>query len=167
LGAYRADRAKHAVRLVQFRQGGVLRRYVTNVLDPRVLPPADLARLYACRWDVALAFKLVKRHLGLHLLWSAHPGVVLHQVWAVLTIAQTVQALRGEIAGQAGVDVFEVSVPLLVEYLPLLLEQGEDPVTFFVAAGRRLALSAPPAGPSSAPPTSPRPRSTRGHPTSS
>jgi hypothetical protein len=143
LGKYRADRAKHAVRLVQFRHGTGLHRYVTNVLDPQVLPPADLARLYARRWDIELAFKLVKRHLGLHLLWSAKPGIVLHQVWAVLTIAQIVQAVRVEIAGTAGVDVFEVSVPLLVEYLPLLLEQGEDPVAFFVAEGRRLAFIRP------------------------
>jgi hypothetical protein len=143
LGKYRADRAKHAVRLVQFRHGAVLHRYLTNVLDPRVLPPAELARLYARRWDIELAFTLVKRHLGLHLLWSAKPGVVLHQVWAVLTIAQVVQALRVEIAAEAGVDPFEVSVPLLVEYLPLLLEQGEDPVAFFVAEGRRLAFIRP------------------------
>jgi len=143
LGKYRADRAKHAVRLVQFRHGATLHRYLTNVLDPHLLPPAEVARLYARRWDVELAFKLVKRHLTLHLLWSAKPGVVLHQVWAVLTIAQVVQALRVEIAGEAGVDPFEVSVPLLVEYLPLLLEQGEDPVAFFVAEGRRLAFIRP------------------------
>ena len=143
LGAYRADRAKHAVRLVQFRQGGVLHRYLTNVLDPHTLPPADVARLYARRWDIELAFKLVKRHLGLHLLWSAKVGVVLHQVWAVLTIAQVVQALRVEIAGRAGVDPFEVSLPLLVEYLPALLARGEDPVAVFVADGRRLGFIRP------------------------
>jgi DDE family transposase len=143
LGKYRADRAKHAVRLIQYRHGATLHRYLTNVLDPHVLPPAAAARLYARRWDIELAFKLVKRHLGLHLLWSAKPGVVLHQVWAVLAIAQVVQALRVEIAGEAGVDPFEVSVPLLVEYLPLLLEQGEDPVAFFVAEGRRLAFIRP------------------------
>jgi len=143
LGKYRADRAKHAVRLIQFRQGTTLYRYLTNVLDPQVLSPAAAARLYARRWDIELAFKLVKRHLKLHLLWSAKPGVVLHQLWAVLTIAQVVQALRGEIAGEAGVDPFEVSIPLLVEYLPLLLEQGEDPVAFFVAEGRRLAFIRP------------------------
>lgn len=143
LGKHRADRAKHAVRLVQFRHGAILHRYVTNVLDPRVLPPADLARLYARRWDIELAFKLVKRHLGLHLLWSAKPGVVLHQVWAVLTIAQVVQALRVEIAGRAEVDPFAVSLPLLVAYLPLLLADGADPVAFFVTEGRRLQFIRP------------------------
>lgn len=143
LGAYNADKAKHAVRLVQFRDGPTLRRYVTNVRDPRVLTPLAVAQLYARRWDVELAFKLVKRHLGLHLLWSAKPGVLLHQVWAVLTIAQIVHALRLEIAGTAGVDPFEVSVPLLVAYLPLLLAQGDDPVVFFVQEGRRLGFIRP------------------------
>jgi hypothetical protein len=143
LGRYRADRAKHAVRLIQFRQQGVLRRYVTNVLDPTQLPPRAVAELYARRWDIELAFKLVKHHLGLHLLWSAKPGVVLHQVWAVLTIAQIVHALRLEIAGTAGVDPFEVSVPLLVEYLPLLLAQQQDPVAVFVDQGRQLLFIRP------------------------
>jgi hypothetical protein len=143
LGAYNADKAKHAVRLVQFRHGNALYRYVTNVLDPELLPAKELARLYARRWDVELAFKLVKRHLGLHLLWSAKPGVLLQQVWAVLTIAQVLQALRVEIAGRAGVDPFEVSLPLLVEYLPALLARGEDPVAVFVAEGRRLGFIRP------------------------
>ena len=121
LGAYRADRAKHAVRLVQFRHGATLHRYLTNVLDPQQLPPKEVARLYARRWDLELAFKLVKRHLGLHLLWSAKPGVILQQVWAVLTVAQVVQALRLEIAGRAGVD----------------------PVALFVTEGRRLQFIRP------------------------
>jgi hypothetical protein len=143
LGAYRADRAKHAVRLVQFRHGTTVYRYLTNVLDPQVLPLKEVARLYARRWDIELAFKVVKRHLGLHLLWSAKPGVILQQVWAVLTIAQVVQALRLEIAGKAGVDPFEVSLPLLVEYVPRFLADGIDPVALFVTDGRRLQFIRP------------------------
>jgi hypothetical protein len=53
LGAYRADRAKHAVRLVQFRQGRTLYRYITNVRDARVFPPSMLVQVYACRWEPA------------------------------------------------------------------------------------------------------------------
>jgi len=143
LGAHRADRAKHAVRLVQFRHNGALRRYVTNVLDPAVLPMADLARLYARRWDIELAFNLVKTHLGLHLLWGSKPAVVLQQVWAVFTIAQVLQALRLEIAGKAGVDPYEVSLPLLVEYLPFFAARGLDPVRVVVEQGRALRLIRP------------------------
>jgi len=143
LGAHRADRAKHAVRLVQFRQGGTLYRYVTNVLDPTVLPMAEIARLYARRWDIELACNLVKTHLGLHLLWGAKPVVVLQQGWAVLIIAQVLQALRLEIAGRAGVDPYEVSLPLLVEYLPFFAARGLDPVAVFVEQGRALRFIRP------------------------
>jgi len=48
-GAHRADRTAHADRLVQFQARGGLRTYVTNVRDPRVLPLAEIARLYARR----------------------------------------------------------------------------------------------------------------------
>ena len=37
---------------------------------------------------------------------------------------QVLQALRVEIAGQAGVDVYDVSLPLLVKYLPLFADRG-------------------------------------------
>src|SRR2546430_13463638 len=60
LGKYRADRAKYAVRLVQFYHHGRLHRYLTNVLDPQQLSLADIARLYARRWDIELAFGVLK-----------------------------------------------------------------------------------------------------------
>jgi len=137
LGAHNADKAAHPVRLVQVRHGTQRVRYSTNVRDPHQLSPAGLARLYARRWDIDLAFTLVKRHLGLHLRWSAKPGVVPQQVWAVLTVAQVVQGLRLEIAAAAGVDPFEVSLPPLAHSLPLLWERGDDPVAVFAAGGRR------------------------------
>lgn len=133
LGKHRADRAKHAVRLVQFRHGATVFRYVTNVHDPQLLPMADIARLYARRWDVEMAFNLIKTQLGLHLLWSAKTEVVLQQVWAVLIIAQLWQALRLTIAHEAGVDPFEVSLPLLIRYLPQYAARGLDPVAAFLA----------------------------------
>lgn len=136
LGAHRADRAAQAVRLVRFRQGATLHTYLTNVLDPTVLPLREVARLYARRWDIELAFKTVKRHLGLHLLWSAKVAVILQQVWAVLIISQILQALQLEIAGRAGVDPFDVSLALLVEEAPRYAQAGRDPVAAFVEHGR-------------------------------
>jgi hypothetical protein len=143
LGAHRADRAAHAVRLVQFRRGAALHRYVTNVRDPRRLPLAEIARLYARRWDIEMAVDLAKTELGLHLLWSAKPPVVLAQVWAVLLIAQVLQALRVLVAAAAGVDPFEVSLPLLVRYLPQYARRGHDPIAAFAADGPRLGFVRP------------------------
>lgn len=143
LGAYAADRAAHAVRLVQFRVQDRLHQYVTNVRDPTLLPPRDLACLYARRWDIELAFSLVKEHLHLHLFWACKPVVVLQQVWAVFTIAQIFQALRLEIAARAGVDPFEVSLALLVQDFPDFLATEPDPIAAFIACGRQVGYIRP------------------------
>lgn len=143
LGAHRADRAAHAVRLVQFTVGGQTWRYVTNVLDPVAFSPRAIAAVYARRWDIELAFKLIKRHLGLHLLWGARPALVLQQVWAVLILSQILQALRLEVAGRAGADPFEVSLPLLVEYFPRYAAAGHDPLPIFLEQGRALGFIRP------------------------
>ncbi len=143
LGAYRADRAKHAVRRVQFRQSGVLRSYLTNVLDPQVLTMHDIAKLYARRWDIEMAIQLVKQHLGVRLWWSTNLVVVQQQLWATLIIAQVVMGLRMEIAGRAEVDVFDVSVSLLVQYLPRYAARGVDPVAAFLRDGRQAKFIRP------------------------
>jgi hypothetical protein len=143
LGAYRADKAAHAVRLVRFPVDGKVRIYITNVLDPTVLPMLEIATLYARRWDFELAVNLIKRHLGLHIWWSAKGVVILQQVWAVLIISQVLQALRIEIAGRAGVDPFEVSMALLIEYAPHYAYSGQDPIAVFVDQGRELRFIRP------------------------
>jgi hypothetical protein len=143
LGTYRADRAAHPVRLVQYRHGATLHRYLTNVCDPQQLPLNDVVQLYARRWDIELAFQLIKQHLGLSLWWSTKDRVIHQQLYAILIIAQIVQALRLEIAGRAGVAVFDVSLPLLVRYLPVFAARGEDPVARFVTDGRLVGFIRP------------------------
>lgn len=143
LGKYRADRGKHTVRLVCFRHGNQIRSYITNVLEPERMSMAEIARLYARRWDIEMAVQLVKQHLGARLWWSDKDVVIHQQLLAVLIIAQIVQALRVEIAARAGVDLFEVSLPLLVEYLPQFAANGEDPVEAFVAHGRAAGFIRP------------------------
>ena len=143
LGAYRADRAAHLVRLVQFRQGTHLCRYLTNVTDPAKLSMLDIARLYARRWDIELAFKLLKRELGLHLWWAATPVLVLQQLLAALILAQLLHALQLEIAAQAQVDPFEVSLPILVKLLAHPPATSQPLVPLLVERGRLLGLIRP------------------------
>lgn len=141
LGAYRADRARYAVRLVTFRVGKTYFQYITNVVHPTLLSLHDVAVLYARRWDIEMAFKLIKRELGLHLFWSAKTAVLLQQVWAVLLISQILHGLQLEIAGKAGVDPFDVSLPLLVEYLPRW--NDIDFIDFVVREGREAGFIRP------------------------
>jgi hypothetical protein len=150
LGSYRADRARYVVRLITFRSGETTYQYITNVLNPRLLSMKEVAVLYARRWDIEMAFKLIKRELGLHLFWSAKPVVILQQIWAVLLISQILHALQLEIAGKAGVDPFDVSLSLLVEYLPewndvdfiaLVVERGRE--AGFIRPSRRIRIQTP------------------------
>lgn len=144
LGAYRADRAAHAVRLIQYEVQGVIYRYLTNVLDPALLSLPAIAHLYARRWDIELAFKLVKQQLKLACLWSAKREVIVQQVWATLIIAQIVHCLQLEVAARAGVDPFDVSLPLLVQYLPDYAREGKgDPLDWFVKVGRQARFIRP------------------------
>lgn len=143
LGKHRANRAAHAVRLVRFRVAGREHAYLTNVLDPQLFPAQEIARAYARRWDFELAVAFVKRELGPHLVWSSKPAVIEAQVWAVLTVAQVLSALRYEVALRSGADVFEVSMPLLVRWMPLFAAGGEDPVEAFVTRGRAAGFIRP------------------------
>jgi hypothetical protein len=137
LGAYRADRAAHAVRLLKVQLGAHTYSYITNVLNPARLTAGDMVRLYGRRWDIEMAINLVKTHLNLHLWWSAKPVVIVQQIWAVLIISQILQALHLEIAGRADVDVDDVSMALLLQYLPIFAQDGHDPVEYFLEVGRQ------------------------------
>lgn len=143
LGKYRADHAAVAIRLVRFTVGQNQFQYLTNVLDPWTLPIQEIAQLYARRWDIEMAFRMVKQYLKLHILWSAKLEIVLLQVWAVLIISQVLQAIRLEIAGLAEVDPFDVSLPLLVQYVPQLTLENKNPIEMIVRDGRELGFIRP------------------------
>ena len=136
LGKYRADRAAHAVRLVQWTQGQRTWAYLTNVIEPQQLPLADIAQLYARRWDIERMFNLVKTHLHLHWLWSSQITVVIHQLYAVFTVAQIILGLRTEIADRAAAEVDDVSLDLLIRWLPRFAQTGQDPLQVIVERGR-------------------------------
>ena len=90
-----------------------------------------------------MALRLIKQHLGLHLIWSAKVVVIQQQVLAVLIISQVLQALRLEIAWRAGVDPFEVSLPLFIKYASWYASEGRDPVEAFIERGRELEYIRP------------------------
>jgi hypothetical protein len=143
LGVHSSDRAGELARLVSFRRGSQQYWYLTNVRDPAVLPIVDIARLYARRWDIELAFRELKEHLQLRLLWSAKLGVIYQQIWASLILAQLVHAYQVELAAQAGVEPFDVSLALLSRHLPRLLLHTADPMGFLVQHGRAMGLIRP------------------------
>jgi hypothetical protein len=143
LGQYRADRAAYAVRLVQVTRGRQTWAYLTNVLEPQRLSLADISQLYARRWDIERMFNLVKTHLHLHWLWSSQLTVVIHQVYAVFTVAQIILGLRADIAQRAQADVDDVSLDLMIRWLPRFAQEGEDPVQAIAERGRQAKIIRP------------------------
>ena len=146
LGAHRADRAKHPVRLIEFVVNGTRRQYITNVRDPQQLSIRQVAELYALRCRIERAFNLVKTDLQLQVLWSSKKAVCHHQIWGVLLIAQLILAARAEVAERAACDLDWVSTALLVRYLPRHARRFSDPIGHFAEVGRRLEFIRKPRG---------------------
>ncbi len=143
LGKYRADRAGNAVRLVLFSSGNTQYGYLTNVLDPTHLSMQGIAQLYARRWDIELAFKLLKCELGLQIWWAARPELVMIQLWIALILAQILHALQLHVALQAEVEPFDVSLHVLVDLLGSM-PAGTTPILDrLIEDGRFLGLIRP------------------------
>jgi Transposase DDE domain len=140
MGESRTNRAGEAVRLIQYRWKGQWYSHLTNVLDPLLLSAADVSRLSARRWDIELAFRLLKDHLHLNLLWSAKWNVIGTQVWACLTLAQLFHGLQMQLAQQADVQPFDGSMALLVRQVPRLLTHGLAPVPRLLQYGRAMGI---------------------------
>jgi hypothetical protein len=125
LGKYRADQAKHAVRLVTVTYKGKKRSYITNVLDPFLLPVEDVVRLYAKRWDIETAFLFIKRVLKLHVIWSARPDIIKLQIYATLAVSQMYRAIKRQLAVRAGVPDDYISDILLPKVIPDLMKRHD------------------------------------------
>jgi len=140
LGAYRSDQAAHAVRLIQFRRDNHLYCYITNVLDPQMLPFHDVVQLYARRWDIELVFLLLKEHFGLHIWWSSKQDLMLCQLWIALILAHLLIRLRFQVAEAASVSYFDISIPILLDLLRRFSQTSTPLVSRLAESGRFLKL---------------------------
>lgn len=128
------------MRLVRLGDGVGVRVYLTNVCDPQMLSLGDVAQLYARRWDIEMAFRLLKEYLGMSHWWSSKQELILVQIWVVLILSHIVSALRERIALAADCDLFEVSVPVLVDLLPRICSPSTFHLEQLIQAGRHLGL---------------------------
>ncbi|GCE04850.1 IS4 family transposase [Dictyobacter aurantiacus] len=145
LGAYRADRCAHRVRLIQFEHHGKLYQYLTNICEPDRLSMSEAARLYARRWEIELAFKALKCTLGIRVWWSCDPLLVLQQLFAAFILAQVLHALHAQVAFAAQVPLFDVSLPVLATLLAQAPTRsgGQPLIQRLLEVGRRQGLIRP------------------------
>jgi hypothetical protein len=113
LGVYRSNPCENPLRLVEVYVAGVWHRYLTNVLDPCLLPAADVVALYAQRWRIEESFSLTKRLLGLSYLWTGAYNGIAMQVYATWMFYSVLADLSDQVAQILGRPLDDISLELV------------------------------------------------------
>ena len=129
---------RQLVRLVKVRYQGKWYRYLTNELDPSVLPAPYVAALYRQRWRIEDAYNVVKRLLGLAYFWNGSQYGVQLQVWATWILYAILVDLTdavAEVLGRPFVDISMEMVYRSLYYFSQALRRGEAtaPVAYLAA----------------------------------
>jgi DDE family transposase len=129
---------RQQVRLIQVLVGGTWYRYLTNGVDPEVLPPLYVVALYRQRWRIEDAFAIVKRLLGLAYLWTGSINGVQLQVWATWILYAVLIDLTDAVAQALNRPFTELSVEMVyrsVYHFTQAYHRGAatDPVAYLAA----------------------------------
>ncbi len=141
--------AEHAcrqpLRLVEWRHQGVWYRYLTNVLDPAVLPAPYVVALYWQRWRIEDAFNAVKRLLGLAYIWTGSTNGVQVQVWATWLLYAVLTDLTDAVADALAVPFQAVSLEMVYRglyHFTQAVQRGDadDPIAYLAAKAKLLGI---------------------------
>jgi hypothetical protein len=138
-----ADR--QLLRLIKVRYQGKWYRYLTNELDPSVLPALYVAALYRQRWRIEDAYNIVKRLLGLAYFWNGSQYGVQLQAWATWTLYVALVDLTDAVAEVLGRPFVDISMEMAYRslyYFGQALRRGEatNPVTYLAANATWLGI---------------------------
>jgi hypothetical protein len=106
------DKRRHpgpiTVRVVEYTlaRSATVYRLITTITDPAAAPAADLAALYAQRWELATSLDELKTHQGAPrmVLRSQTPGGVEQEVYGFLLVHYAIRTLMHQAAAGAGLD---------------------------------------------------------------
>ncbi len=139
------SRCRHPMRLVEVLHQGRWYRYVTNVLDPQVLPAEYVLALYWQRWRLEDAFNVVKRLLGLAYFWVGSVNGVMVQVWATWLLYAVLIDLTDAVADVLNRPFSQISVEMVYRGLYHFTQayhkgQASDPVAYLAANAQDLGV---------------------------
>lgn len=129
---------RYPLRLVEVRFGRHWYRYLTSVVDPRVLPAEVVADLYRRRWRIEEAFLIVKRVLNLAYLWTGSENGVLLQVWSTWLFFAVLVDLGDAVAEELRIEFDRISLEMLIRglyHFSVAYQKGlaDDPIKYFAA----------------------------------
>jgi hypothetical protein len=133
------------IRLIQICYQGHWYRYVTNVLDPAVLPAEYVVALYGHRWRIEEAFAVVKRLLGLAYFWTGGQNGITVQVWATWILYVVLVDLRDAVAEELRQPADALSLEMVYRALYHFTQayhrgDATDPVRYLAAEAKGLGL---------------------------
>ena len=145
VGSRAGHRCARPLRLIEVQVGRAWHRYLTNVLDPALLPADEARAVYALRWGVEEAFLVAKRRLGLAYLWTGAANGVLTQVWATWLLYAALTDLCDAVAEALRVPFREVSLELVYRGLYHFTQafhrgEADDVVAYLAANATALGL---------------------------
>jgi hypothetical protein len=136
---------RQLIRLVKVYYQGEWYRYLTNELDPQVLPAVYVAALYRQRWRIEDAFNVAKRVLGLAYFWNGSLYGVQLQVWATWILYSILVDLTDSVAEVLGQPFVRISIEMVYRGLYYFRQarqraEAADPVTYLADNARWLGI---------------------------
>jgi len=140
-----AKRCQHPLRLVEMLYQGKWYRYLTNVLNPAVLPAEYVVALYWQRWRIEDAFNVVKRLLGLAYFWVGSLNGIQTQVWATWLLYAVLVDLTDDVAEVLHRPFHALSLEMVYRGLYPFTQayhrgQATDPVAYLAAHAKHLGI---------------------------
>jgi hypothetical protein len=145
MGQYRSNPCQHPLRMVSVLWQGAWYRYLTNVLEPRVLVARQVCELYRRRWRIEDAFALTKRLLDLAYVWTGSPNAVQLQISATLIFYAVLVTICQQVAQALGEPLERISVEMVFRafyHYSRAVQRGEsdDLVSFLVEHAKLLGI---------------------------
>jgi hypothetical protein len=142
-----ADRQQ--LRLIRVLHEGKWYRYLTNELDPAVLPVLYAVPLYYQRWRMEEAFLLVKRLLGLAYFWCGAENAVQLQLYATWLLYAVLLDLGDAVAATLDQPLAALSLARLYRYLYFFTTAYQagtatDVVAYMATKAQSLGILKPP-----------------------
>ncbi len=139
------NRCPMTLRMVCVLYQGKWHRYLTNVLDPVILPPAYVVALYWQRWRIEEAYLTVKRLLGLAYFACTHPNGIEVQLWATWILYAVLTDLTDAVANELQQPFALISVEMVYRGLYHFSQayhkgRADDPIKYLAKKARELAI---------------------------
>lgn len=145
VGSKKDSQCAHPLRLVSWQHQGKWYRYLTNVLEPQLLPAEYVVAMYWQRWRIEDSFNVIKRLLGLAYFWTGSINGIQIQMWATWILYAVLVDLTDAVAETLNKPFHALSMEMLYRGLyhyTVARQRGkaDDPVTYFAADAKGLGI---------------------------